>query len=70
MRQNRIFCVNDAKTRLRLNTAEETDKSDDDISDSEDPVFKIEEVSSVKTAGKQLNAKIIFSDPEESYDTE
>ena len=49
---------------------EETDTSDDDISVSEDPLFKIEEVSSVKTAGKQLNAKIIFSDPEESYDTE
>jgi len=43
----------------------ETDTSDDDISDSEDPLFKIEEVSSVKTEGK-----IIFSDPEESYDTD
>ena len=49
---------------------EETDTSDDDSSDSEDPLFKIEEVSSVKTAGKQINAKITFSDPEESYDTE
>ena len=49
---------------------EETDTSDDDISNSEDPLFKIEEVSSMKTAGKQLNAKIIFSDPEESYDSE
>ena len=49
---------------------EETDTSDDDSSDSEDPLFKIEEVSSVKTAGKQINVNIIFSDPEESYDTE
>jgi len=48
----------------------ETDTSNDDISDCEDPLFKIEEVSSVKTAGKQLNATIIFSDPEESYGTE
>ena len=49
---------------------EETDTSDDDITNSEDLLFKIEEVSSVKTAGKQFNAKIIFSDPEESYNTE
>ena len=52
---------------------EETDTSndsDDDLTDDEDPLFKIEEVSSVKTAGKQLNAKIIFSDTEELYNTE
>jgi len=49
---------------------EETDTFDDEISDSEDPLFKTEEASSVKTAGKQSNVKIIFSDPEESYDTE
>ena len=49
---------------------EETDTSDDDMTDSEDPLFKIEEVSSVKTAGKQFNAKIIFSDTEDLYNTE
>ena len=48
----------------------ETDTSDDDIIDSEDPLFKIEEVSSMKTAGKQFNAKIIFTNPEELYNTE
>ena len=48
----------------------ETDTSDDDITNSEDPLFKIEGVSSVKTAGKQFNAKIIFSDPEKLYNTE
>ena len=47
-----------------------SDDSDDDLTDDEDPLFKIEEVSSVKTAGKQLNAKIIFSDTEELYNTE
>ena len=49
---------------------EEMETSDDDIINSEDLLFKIEEVSSVKTAGKQFNAKIIFSDPEESYNAE
>ena len=38
--------------------------------DSEDPLFKIEEVSSVETLGKQFNAKVIFSDLEDSYFTE
>ena len=54
---------------------EETDTSDDEITDTEDPLFKIEEVSSVETPSKQpnkrgFNAKIIFSDPEELYNTE
>ena len=49
---------------------EGTDTSDDEMIDTEDPFFKIEEVSSVKTPGKQFNAKIVFSDPEELYNTE
>ena len=42
-----------------------THDSDDDLTDDEDPLFKIEEVFS-----SQLNAKIIFSDTEELYNTE
>ena len=38
---------------------EETDTSDDEMTDTEDPLFKIEEVSSMKTPGKQFNAKIV-----------
>jgi len=37
----------------------------DEVNDNEDPLFHIEQVSSVKTPGKQFNAKIIFSDIEE-----
>ena len=48
---------------------EETNTSDDEITDTEDPHFKIEEVSSVEISSKQFNAKIIFSDPEELYNT-
>ena len=48
---------------------EETDTSDDEMTDTEDPLFKVEEVSSVKTPGKQFNAKIVFSNPEELYNT-
>ena len=44
---------------------EETDKSEDEAIDSENPLFKIEAVSSVNTPGKQFYATIIFSDPEE-----
>ena len=45
--------------------------SEDEVTDSEDLLlFKIEEVSSVKTPGKQFNAKMIFSDTEELYHTE
>ena len=44
---------------------EETDTSDDEMIDTEDPLFKIKEVSSVKTPDKQFNAKIVFSDPKE-----
>ena len=49
---------------------EETDKSDDEVTDTEERLSKIEGVSSVKTPGKQFNAKIVFSDPEELYNTE
>ena len=49
---------------------EATETSEDEITDSEDPLFKIEEVSNVKTSGKQLNARIIFSDPKELFNTE
>lgn len=49
---------------------EETDKSEEESIDREDPLFKIEAISSVKTPGKQFYATIIFSDPEELYFTE
>lgn len=48
---------------------EETDESEEEATDNEDPFFKIEEDSSVKTPGKQFNPKIIFSDLKESYFT-
>lgn len=47
----------------------ETDESEEEATDNEDPFFKIEEDSSVKTPGKQFNPKIIFSDLKESYFT-
>ena len=40
---------------------EETDTSDNEMTDTEDPLFKIEEVSSVKTPSKQFNAKIVHN---------
>ena len=40
------------------------------MTDSDNPLFKIEEVSSMKTPGKHFNAKITFSGPEELYNTE
>ena len=43
----------------------ETNKSEEEAIDIENPLFKIKAVSSVKTPGKQFNAMIIFSDPEE-----
>lgn len=48
---------------------EERDESEEEATDNEDPFFKIEEDSSVKTPGKQFNPKIIFSDLKESYFT-
>jgi len=35
---------------------EETDTSEDEVTDNEDPLFHIEQDSSVKTPGKQFNA--------------
>ena len=49
---------------------EEADESEEEENDGEDLLFKIEEVSSVKTSGKQFNTKITFSDQEELYFTE
>ena len=37
---------------------------------SDDPLFKIEEVSNMKTNGKQINANLVFSDMKEAYHTE
>ena len=38
--------------------------------DSNDQIFKTEEVSNVKTPGKQINFDLVFSDAEEHYFTE
>lgn len=46
---------------------EETGESEEEETDIEDPLFKIEEVSRVKTSGKQFNANITFSEQEELY---
>ena len=50
--------------------SEEMDMSDDETTDTEDPLFEIEEVSSLKMPVKQLNANIVFSDPGELCNTE
>lgn len=57
------------KGRKEYNKSHETDESEEEATDNEDPFFKIEEDSSVKTPGKQFNPKIIFSDLKESYFT-
>ena len=49
---------------------EETETSDDEMTDRDNPLFKIEEVSSMKTPGKHFNAQITFSGSEELYNTE
>ena len=48
------------KGRKEYNKSHETDESEEEATDNEDPFFKIEEDSSVKTPGKQFNPKIIY----------
>ena len=49
---------------------EERDSSEEEPTDSDDPIFKIEEISNVKTPGKQINVDLVFSDEDEQYFTE
>ena len=44
--------------------------SDEESEENDDPLFKIEEVSNMKTNGKQINANLVFSDMKEDYHTE
>ena len=43
------------------------DTVEEDTSDSDDPLFKIEEVSHVKSQGRQFNTTLIFSDQDKQY---
>ena len=49
---------------------EETSEYEDESTDTDDPIFKIEEVSSVNCSGKQLFAKLKFSNETQQYVTE
>jgi len=46
------------------------DSSEEESMDSNDQIFKTEEVSNVKRPGKQINFDLVFSDAEEHYFTE
>ena len=48
----------------------ENDRSDEELSEDEDPILKIEEVSNVKTPGKQLLVKLNLSSKEGQFVTE
>lgn len=48
---------------------EETSEYEDESTDTDDPIFKIEEVSSVNCSGKQLFAKLKFSNETQQYVT-
>lgn len=41
---------------------EEKDSSKEESTDSDGPIFKVEEVSNMKTPGKQINADLVFLD--------
>ena len=43
--------------------------SDEESEENDDPLIKIEEVSNLKTNGKQINATLVFSDMKD-YHTE
>ena len=48
----------------------QVETSDEESEENDDPLFKIEEVSNMKTNGKQINANLVFSDMKEDYHTE
>ena len=48
----------------------QVETSEEESEASDDPLFKIEEVSNMKTNGKQINANLVFSDMKEAYHTE
>ena len=56
--------------QVRQVTEEITSDSEVEPSDSDDSLLKIEEISSVKTQGKQLVSNIVFSDSEQRYFSE
>ena len=47
----------------------ESDATQDESTEDEDPIFKIEEVSTVKTEGKQLLTKLQFLNQREQFVT-
>ena len=48
----------------------ESDATEDESTEDEDPIFKIEEVSTVRTQGKQLLTKLQFLNQSEQFVTE
>ena len=48
----------------------QVETSEEESEASDDPLFKIEEVSNMKTNGKQINANLVFSDMKKAYHTE
>ena len=44
--------------------------SEEESEESDDPLLKIEEVSNLKTNGKQINANLVFSDMKKECHTE
>ena len=48
----------------------QVETSDEESEENDDPLIKIEDVSNMKTNGKQINATLVFSDMKEDYHTE
>ena len=48
----------------------QVETSEEESEESDDPLFKIEEVSNMRTNGKKINANLVFSDMKKEYHTE
>ena len=59
-----------SKNRNQKHKDVQVETSDEESEETDDPLFKIEEVFNMKTNGKQINANLVFSDMKEDYDTE